>query len=163
VLAERYFTGHGPATLRDFVWWSGLKVADAKVALALAAPRLATEQAGSDTYWMASSSFTAGGDPAPVHLLPAFDEYLVGYQDRSAVLTAAHARRFRPYSNGMFGPTIVLGGAVLGTWSREPRKGMLRVTPKPFRRLRSDELRGLAVAAEHYGRFLKAPVVLSGP
>lgn len=92
-LASRYFTSHGPATLQDFVWWSGLTAADARQALELAAPGLAQEVVGRQTYWLSPSAPAPGAPLASACLLPAFDQYLVGYKDRSAVLDPSHAKR----------------------------------------------------------------------
>ncbi|MVM38290.1 winged helix DNA-binding domain-containing protein [Spirosoma sp. HMF3257] len=84
-LTSRYFTSHGPATLHDFVWWSGLTVTEAKEGLDLAKSTLFSELMNGQTYWMGSSALTYTV-PAMVHLLPSFDEYLVAYKDRRAPL-----------------------------------------------------------------------------
>ncbi|MGH8045737.1 MAG: winged helix DNA-binding domain-containing protein, partial [Chthoniobacterales bacterium] len=107
-LALRYFASHGPATQADFVWWSGLKSADARAAIALVAPQLASETADGKTYWMRGDSALPG--PSPGFLLPGFDEYLLGYTDRSAVLDARHAVKIVPGSNGIFLPMLVNDG-----------------------------------------------------
>ena len=48
-LTRRYFISHGPATVRDFVWWSGLTVADAKAGLALVGADLSQEEIDGQT------------------------------------------------------------------------------------------------------------------
>ena len=90
-LARRYFTSHGPATLQDFVWWSGLTVADAKAGLAMAQPQLVQAVSGGQSYWLASSMPTAKAASPTAYLLPAYDEYTIAYKDRSAVLSPSHA------------------------------------------------------------------------
>lgn len=114
-LAERYFVSHGPATLRDFVGWSGLTVADARVALALAAPVLERVDAGDVALWMSNEHETADGGESRAHLLPGFDELMLGYKDRSASLPPRFADRICPGGNGMFVATLVWEGRVCGT------------------------------------------------
>ena len=85
-LASRYFTSHGPATVKDYVWWSGLKVSDARTGIEGATPRLVEEEIGGKTYYAPRNEPRSRDDGRSVHLLPAFDEYLVGYADRAAML-----------------------------------------------------------------------------
>jgi hypothetical protein len=90
-LAKRYFTSHGPATLQDFTWWSGLTTADATAGLEMARRSLAQETINGQTYWLASSAPTTKGSSPTAHLLPAYDEYTVAYKDRSAALYPKYA------------------------------------------------------------------------
>ncbi|HXF60615.1 MAG TPA: winged helix DNA-binding domain-containing protein [Caldilineaceae bacterium] len=160
-LAQRYFTGHGPATLQDFVWWSGLTMGDARAGLESVASQLTKVEANGQVYWM-SQATPATIEPAPrAYLLPAFDEYLLGYRERSAVLDPRHAQQVAPGSNGVFRPLIVIGGRVVGTWQRAHKKNAVVVTASPFMTLSQDEQQALAAAAEPYGRFLGKSVVLS--
>lgn len=166
-LAARYFTSHGPATLQDFAWWSGLASADVKAAAESARPRLASETIAGRIYWLAASA-PPGGAAAPrarsgapaAHLLPPFDEYTVAYRDRSAVLDPSRAKLINP-GNGVFSPAVVIGGRVVGTWKRALKKGAVVVTPTPFAGLERDEERALAAAAARYAAFLDMPVVVA--
>lgn len=88
ILAGRYFTGHGPASLRDFANWTGLMMADAKVALHLARPRLERFETEASEMWMSNTLNDREAPASRAHILPGFDEYLLGYRDRSAVLAA---------------------------------------------------------------------------
>jgi hypothetical protein len=175
-LAVRYFAGHGPATVADFAWWSGLAAADARTAIALAAPRLSREPDGEIEYWTAPGTRQAGapaGDavvgPAgteslAVHLLPAFDEYLVGYRERATVLDPRDAARVVPGGGGLLLPTAVADGRVVGTWKRTLKKHEVVVTVRPFAPLTEGVALGLDAAAARYGRFLgKAAAVVVGP
>jgi hypothetical protein len=115
-LAHRYFSSHGPATLLDFRWWAGLTVADAEAGLELAKARLARERVADAVYWLSPTS-PAPQPPSPVVcLLPGFDEYVLGYADRGIALDTAEFRRVVHNGNGMFRPTIVVDGRVVGTW-----------------------------------------------
>ena len=96
-LARRYFTSHGPATLRDFVWWTGLAAADAKAGLEMVKADLMQEVVDGKNYWFSTSSVPAGGDGPPTAcLLPNFDEYMIGYKDRSAMFPAAYSEKLSP-------------------------------------------------------------------
>src|SRR6266702_7043145 len=97
--ARRYFTSRGPATLQDFVWWSGLSVADARVGLAMVTSQLIHEVVGGQTYWFSTSTAPAHDLSRTIYLLPNFDEYTVGYTDRSAVFDAADATKFDARGN----------------------------------------------------------------
>jgi hypothetical protein len=161
-LAKRYFSGHGPATLQDFVWWSGLKVADARAGLDAVAAELAQETVDGATYWSPRDFVKPREAPPAVHLLPAFDEYLVGYKDRSAALDPAHSQTIQPGGNGIFSPVIVRDGEVVGVWRRAIQKNTLEITAKPFAKLGAAEAGAFAAAAERYGRFLDLRVAVSG-
>jgi hypothetical protein len=122
--ALRYFTSHGPATVRDLAWWASLTLTEARAGLALVRDRLDAFDVDGNEYLLAP-----GLTPAPdgVVLLPGFDEYLLGYHGRSAALAAEHSEIIVPGKNGMFKPTIVVNGEVVGTWSRSIAKGELVV------------------------------------
>jgi hypothetical protein len=153
-LAGRYFSGHGPATLADFVWWSGLTVADARAGLALAAARLARETFEGEPHWFAMDRAPARLPSGAVHLLPAFDEYLLGYKGRAAVLDPRDAGRVAPGGNGLFRPIIVVDGRVAGVWRRVIKNGKVSVSIETFGAMSKARMRDLATAAGRYGRFL---------
>jgi hypothetical protein len=158
-LARRYFTSHGPASLQDFIWWSGLAVAEARTGLELAKPHLVQEVIGGQTYWLAPrASVTKEASPT-AYLLPPYDEYTVAYKDRSAVLDPLYARQAST-GNGIFNPIIVVDGQVVGTWKRTLKKDALAITPSPFAKLTKAETRAIGAAASRYGKFFDAPVVL---
>jgi hypothetical protein len=158
-LARRYFTSHAPATLRDFIWWSGLRVKEAAEAVELAKPYLAQEVIDGQTYWLSSSTPAAKDRSPAAYLLPAYDEYTVAYKDRSAVLSPQYASRMNS-GNGIIYPTIVINGQVAGIWKRALKKDTLVITPSFFAKLNEDETRALAAAANRYGKFLTASIAL---
>jgi hypothetical protein len=153
--ALRYFAGHGPATVRDFAWWTKLTLTDARAAIALAADELAELSNGDDSYWVASSQVDAAPasrSASAVHVLPGFDEYLLGYQDRSLPLAAEHSQRIVPGSNGIFLPLIVSKGRVIGTWRRTPKSPALKADY--FSAPTAAERAGFARAAAAYAAFM---------
>jgi hypothetical protein len=120
-LAFRYFTSHAPATLRDFVWWSGLSVADAKKGLEMNRSNLVGEEIDEQIYWMPGSITIPKGKPSSLHFLPAFDEFMVSYKDRSASLPLG-AEKHLVVGHGIFNPIIVVNGRMVGVWKRTFRK-----------------------------------------
>lgn len=157
-LARRYIAGHGPASVRDLAWWSGLTLRDAQVAWDLARPAFEVMQVDGIDYAFVASELPVT-QPA-VHLLPAFDEYLVGYADRSAMIAPADLRRVIG-ANGLFNPTVIINGRVAATWKRELRKDRVDITCLPLRALSAGELKAITRAAKDYGRFLGLPVQLT--
>jgi hypothetical protein len=158
-LALGYFASHGPATVRDLMRWARLTARDAALGLAVAGDRLESWLLDDTRYWLAAGRRDAR--PARrVHLLPGFDEYLLGYADRSAALADAHREAIVPGGNGMFLSTIVSDGQVVGTWRRRLAGGRLAITPRPFAPLAAPVERGLTTAARAYARFLGMTVEL---
>ena len=156
-LAATYFGGHGPATLKDFIGWTMLTVADAKLGIELAKDALTTATFDSKTYWFSRKQAVPPKTP-DVQLLPGFDEYLLGYKDRTAVLEHEHAQKIVPGNNGMFISTLVIDGLVAGLWRRTPRARQVTVTIMPFRPLTRLECEAAEAAAARYGSFINTPV-----
>lgn len=112
-----YFTGHGPATVQDFVWWSKLTVADAKRGLALARSELTEYAYDGASYW-ASPAVAEAQQVQDGLLLAGYDEYVLGYADRSPTLPVEYASRIMVSNNGVFRATLVLDSRVVGTWRK---------------------------------------------
>ena len=115
-LAKRYFRSHGPATIADFVWWSGLPAKDAKTALEIVKTNLSSVKLNSKEYWFDTYFETFKSPKTSVHLLPAYDEFLISYRDRSASLGLTGNRNVIS-SNGIFRPVIIINGQVAGLWN----------------------------------------------
>jgi len=160
--AMRYFTGHGPATLQDFVWWSGLTAADAKAGLEMVSTQLIREVIAGQTYWSSGSVMPVNDLSQTMYLLPNFDEYTVGYADRSAIIDESDLAKFDVRGN-VLNNTIVLNGRVIGTWKRVLKKDSVIITPTLFTPLNEAETRALAMAANRYGTFLGLPVKVTCP
>ena len=156
-VARRYFKSRGPAMLQDFVWWSGLTVADAKAGLEMVKRQLAEEVIDGKTYWLASSSPTAKNPARLAHLLPAYDEYLLAYKDRSAMIDPLHVRR-GSLGNAVFSQPIVIGGQVIGNWKRALQKDTMIITLNPLIPLSNVKTKAVARAAQRYGEFVGLPL-----
>jgi hypothetical protein len=157
----RYLRSHGPATERDFAWWSGITLTEVRAALARVSDQLVELTFEGTSYWLSPETAALLDDGVPagrlVLALPGFDEFLLGYTDRSIVLPPEHANRIVPGGNGVFRKTIVAGGQVVGTWDVSRNGGALVVAAEPF-----DDVNGLRPAAQRsfelqaakYRRFL---------
>src|SRR6266849_969246 len=156
-LTIRYFTSHGPATVQDFVWWSGLTVIDAKAGLEMVKSQLMHEVVDGQTYWFSPSTPRVQGLSQAAYLLPNYDEYTVGYTDRSAIFDALHTNKLDP-RGGLLTNTMVLDGQVIGTWKRTFKKNTVVIEVNPFVPLSATETRAFAVAANRYGAFLTMSV-----
>ena len=135
-LARRFFRGHGPATLKDLVRWAGLKAAEARAGLAAVRDELACLVIDGVEHFLdpATPDLLADHRPAArgTFLLPGFDEFVLGYADRGAVLDPAFADRIAPGGNGVFRPTVVHDGRIVGTWQWTGRGAKRTVTAAPF-------------------------------
>lgn len=159
-ITKRYFISHGPATIQDFVWWSGLRVSEAKEGIALVGSRLHKEIIEGKEYWMKqSSSLEKIGKH--IHMLPGFDEYIVAYKDRSAVLDVLHNQKINPGLNGMLSPTIVVDGEVVGTWKRTFKKNAVIVHSTYFGTVSKKIHESIGTTAATYAAFLNMPLVVS--
>jgi hypothetical protein len=156
-LVHRYFRSHGPATARDLARWSGLTMAEVQRGLAVSGGLLTSLDLDGVRYHLAPETLALAPVPARVHLLPGFDEYMLGYGDRSAALAFEHSGAVVPGGNGVFKPTVVADGEVVGTWRRTIRRGEVLVEPQLWGPLRGALQDGLVQAAGSYGAFLGRP------
>ena len=122
-LARSYFRSHAPAVLQDFIWWSGLPVSEAKQAIYLIESELTAEQWNGQTWYVHEACRTRGKVSGRLHLLPSYDEYLLGYKDRTDVLPKEHYPKAFT-NNGLFYPVILHEGQVIGNWSKSAKKGI---------------------------------------
>jgi hypothetical protein len=152
LLAKKYFTSHGPATLADFVWWSGLPVTDARKAIEMNKTTLISETIGNDTYWLSDSINISTTSPESVYLLPAFDEYLISYKNRSAAITIDHHSKAIS-NNGIFRPIIVVNGQISGLWKRTIKKDKTLIELDHFRPHNKKEIGLIEKAVESFGHF----------
>ncbi len=150
-LTQRYFASHGPATLADFVWWSGLTTNDARRGIDLV--KLEKAIVDETIYWITTSAMPAAPRSArSAHLLPAFDEYNVAYRDRQLIFDSAKTTKW-----DALGPTVIIDGRIVGTWKGTVEKNHLTIAVSPSRPLNRREKLAIAAVAEHYAAFLGVP------
>ncbi len=155
-LTCRYFRSHGPATIRDFVWWSGLKTADTKRGLEI--NRAKTCIVDGTTYWTIGTEPRRVSNEPTLNLLPIYDEYLVSYRDRHAVPHGPSVVPSRSRGGVTFQHALIIGGQVAGTWKLTRSPECVAIDVVPLRKLTRTERTQLGMAVEHYGRFVGLPV-----
>jgi hypothetical protein len=158
-LSKRYFTSRGPATLQDYIWWSGLSAQDANAGLEMVRSEFVHEAIDARTYWFAPSTLNSKDSSPDAYLLPNFDEYVVGYTDRSAIFDASHVQKLDARGSILSNHTIVIDGRIAGVWKRTLRKNVVEIELSPFIPLTESEVQAATIAAHKYGAFLGLPVV----
>ena len=152
----RYLTSHGPATIRDFAWWTKLTLGEIRRALPLIVGLLESDGAEDPSFWrpgLLDEVAAVGRASAQPLLLPGFDEYVLGYADRLFAMRDDHHKRLVPGNNGVFKRSVVIGGRVVGTWARAGRPGARRLEIDAFEPV-SD-----AAAKRLEARYLSFPFV----
>ncbi len=162
-LVLRYFRSRGPATLKDFRWWSGLSAAEARAGLEQVRSQLSREAMGDQIYWLAGSTSPERPSAPMAFLLPNYDEYIVGYTDRSAVFDAHEVPPADARGNLLYNHTILIDGLVVGTWKRAIQKDAVSVSCLPAHPLTPGEDQALEAAVRRYGEFLGLKGVKTTP
>lgn len=159
-LAERFYRSHGPATIRDFVWWSGLTSKDARRGLEMIGAK--AEEVDQVKYWSAAGTMRPSAGAGPVaHLLPIYDEYLNSYRDR-VLVPHSPAMSHRSFGgDAAFQHALVVSGRVAGTWRVTTTASSTNVRITPLRTLTRVEQRAVREAGERYASFLRSKVELS--
>ncbi len=153
-LAQRYFASHGPATLRDYAWWSGLSSADVRNGLEMVKSGLTRLVIDGQDYWMTVDPPAARLSPRAVQLLGNYDEYIVGYTDRAAIFDRSHAAHLDDRHNPLFNHTVVSRGRIIGTWKRTVMNDALTVQAGLFAAPTEAEAKALGSAVKQLARFL---------
>jgi hypothetical protein len=154
-LTRRYFTSHGPATLRDFVVWSGLTLADARRGIAQVTSRLEQVVIEDQTYWSAGAVAPTDTTGPIAHLLPNYDEYFIGFKDRSAISELVKTSALDAQSTALAGHIIILNGQVVGGWKRTLTKQGVVVACTLVTALTQAQTQSIVVAAQRYAAFLE--------
>jgi hypothetical protein len=153
-LSRRYFLSRGPATLQDFIWWSGLKASDAKAAVKLINNILTGAEIKGETYYFPKDQISLGQDEFPVCLLPWFDEYIISYKNRDAIISADNMKKVNA-GGGMVNPVLLINGRVYGIWKREIKKNAVNINVLLFKKINRKQIGQTEKAAESYAAFLK--------
>ena len=131
MLARKYFQSRQPATLEDFVWWSGLNINDCRRGIEILGNSLHVEtchgaslQQQRRKYYITDDCRTRGFRKGKYLLIPPYDEYLIGYKSRDIVLHPDHSHHAHNNS-GIFYPIVALDGYIVGNWSPSVHDGGL--------------------------------------
>jgi hypothetical protein len=159
-LARRYFTSHGPATLKDYVWWSGLTVRDARAGIDLAGSSLVRDEVDEFTYWSADRRTPRAGASSRAYLLPNYDEYLIAHKDRHLVMSRgsddAVTRIKDPFVHH-----VVIDGRLAGSWTRTVNNGSVHVSCAMYGRPTAETTGAIDAAVARLGRFMACPATSS--
>jgi hypothetical protein len=157
-LTRRYFDTRGPATLHDFTWWSGLTMADAKDGIDAVKSEFVNEVIDGKTYWFDGAAAPVKEKSPTAHLLPNYDEYFIGFKDRSAIGEVAKQANIKANDPSFLANVIILDGQVIGGWKRAIKKDRALVEFSPIVELTKDQERAVEEAAARYGEFLQVAV-----
>ncbi len=155
-MAVRYFRSHGPATVKDFSRWTGLGMRDCRAGIAGAGDELHHVETEAGPMVAAAAALDEGiRQGTGGHVIPpGFDEYLLGYGDRSAMLTPTEFEAVVPGRNGVFRATLVSDGRVVGTWKRTLRIRTCVIEAQPFAPLSERDRAAFITAFLRLGDFL---------
>jgi hypothetical protein len=159
-LALKYFNGHSPASAQDFSWWSGLSLTEARKGIDMISSHLSEEIAADKSYWYMSSGEVPKQIPKTALLLPTYDEYIVGYEDRSELVHANYKSSSGQKKEIVFSSTIVYGGLVIATWKRTVKKDHILVEVMPLTKLTKAQQGAIGSACKKYGKFFGSRVVV---
>lgn len=161
-LVSRYFSTRGPATLQDFAWWSGLTIADAKHGMEMVKSKFIQEEFNGQTYWFRDVKPQKVKSPK-IYLLPNYDEYFIGFKDRSAIGDAITGLGIKSEdaTASLLVHIIFLDGQVVGGWKRTLEKKQVVVELSLITKLSKPEMQAVHKEAEKFGKFLELPVKIN--
>jgi hypothetical protein len=152
-LTRRYFTSHGPATQKDYMWWSGLSAAETKAGLDMVGQELAYEMIDGQIYWFSSSMSPVTGPSQDAYLLPNYDEYTVSYKDTRNAFDMPDAEQ-SDAEGSVLVHTILLDGRLVGTWKRAVKKDEALITANLFTSLNEAQRSAFTASVNRYAAFL---------
>ncbi|MDR0419059.1 MAG: winged helix DNA-binding domain-containing protein [Prevotellaceae bacterium] len=152
-LALRFFRSHSPASIQDFIWWSSLSATEVKQAIGLIQQDLIFEKFGEQDYILHKSWAQITEPDSILHFLPSYDEYLISYKNRTAVLDLKdHPKAFNNY--GIFQPVIMFNGDIVGNWKKTVKKGLVAIETSFFKHKGKVLKKQIKEAEERYRSFL---------
>lgn len=157
-LARRYFATRGPATVHDYSWWSGLTIADVKTSVALLGRELSSFEMNGKTFWFIDGEAARPRRGTEAHLLPNYDEYFIGFRDRSAILTVMKGMSLLPGDPLFAMHVIELNGQVVGGWKRGATAKAAAVTIDVPIRIEPEAKNAIARATKRFESFLEFPL-----
>ena len=162
-LTKRYFSTRGPATLQDFTWWSGLTMADAKKGIEMVKSQFVSEATGEKLYWFDDSVPPKKQKSPTSHLLPNYDEYFIGFKDRSALGEIIRQSNIDENNPAFIANIIIIDGQIGGGWKRTLKKDSVIIDLNLITKLTKAENQAMMAAIGQYGKFLDFPVELTNP
>lgn len=161
-LTRRYFGARGPASTHDFAWWSGLTIGDVKRGIQIAGDELAPIEVDRKKLWLSATARPLPKAKPSAHLLPNYDEYFIGFKDRSAFGQRLRSVKSVTGGNALMAHVVVIDGQLVGGWKRTLGKKSLVLTFDLPTRITPGERRNIAAAAGRFGEFLGSAVDVRG-
>ena len=154
-LTMRYFTSRGPATLKDFSYWSGLTMKDAKEGIAMLRLNLASELIEDQEYIFIPDRWKNEKEIQATFLMPDYDEYGMSYKDRSAILNLGSSILQSQDANTASNHMVVIDGIIKGTWRHTFKNNSVNIETTPFTVLSEREKHELEKAIKRYKEFVE--------
>ncbi|NUO58015.1 MAG: winged helix DNA-binding domain-containing protein [Hamadaea sp.] len=151
-LTRRYFTGHGPATVKDFAWWSSLPAARIRRGLDLAGADLSSVTCDGTTYWYAPADESSPVPSPQAHALQVYDEYVVAYSE---------SRRLAGFGANLVVHPLILDGRLIGSWRRTASAKQLTASLSLTVSLTGRQRAAVDEAFQRYAAYAGVPVVLA--
>jgi hypothetical protein len=152
-LTKRYFKSRGPATLKDFSTWSGLSLSDCKKGMELSAGLFSKEILDKETYYFEAAELKPLSDNH-IHLLPIYDELIMGYKNRDAILQFKHDSQ----KSFTFDNTILVAGQIMGTWRRTMKPKAIELEYQLLKPLSGKQNSEFKKRIDRFGEFYMLPV-----
>lgn len=159
-LTLRYFSSHGPATIKDFKWWSSLSVSDIKRGLEITSTKLEREDIDGVEFWYSTSAKRSSVESPHVHVLQGYDEYIVGYSESKYLLDPSGGTRSLPKGRTVFNGVVIMDGQVAGHWKRTLKKDSVLIEVVHYDTLNRAQIQAVQTAANGYGDFQDRPVTV---
>jgi hypothetical protein len=150
-LTTRYFTSRGPATIKDFSTWSGLTLADCKKGILMKNSCFEREVIEGCEYYFSPGICQNIKTSKDIYFLPVYDEFIMGYKDRSAILIIKN--RVNNKTPLLYDCTIVLDGQVIGTWRRRIKNKSIDLQVEFFKPLNKNQIQAFNKTVERFGEF----------
>ena len=160
-MTRRYFKTRGPATVHDFSWWSGLTITEAKTGIEMVKSDFANVTNNGQVYWFVSSDLPTKKTLPTAHLLPNYDEYFIGFKDRSAIGEIAKQVGIQSDDPALLANIVIYNGQIVGGWKRTLKKDKVQVEISPITDLTKDKIKAITMAAESYGEFIGLPASIT--
>lgn len=151
-LTLKYFQSHGPAQIKDFAWWSGLTVKDANGGISLVESKLSNITLNGKIYWFLKDDQIIENEIQNVFLLSVYDEYFIGYTDRSNILSENYKREL-PVGNALLTSLLIINGQVQGTWKRKINKNTVEFRVTSFKKINLNVKEAVEQEAKKYAKF----------
>jgi hypothetical protein len=153
LLTQKYFQSHGPTSLKDYVWWSGLTTAEAKEGITLLEGKIKSIRFNGEELWYIDLAGEVNMDKT-IYLLPNYDEYIVSYNNREILIPENNKSKISRTGNPLFSNTIIINGQVQGTWKRTLKGNAVTVHLHVFDQLTAAKKKQMKQAEERFKKFL---------